>query len=132
MEPRLCAHRHTTWPQPSVFTLEPALQTTRTWRYAECEQLCTDCGQRLQALRVDLRGAHRQGPVYRIVFGSRILEGNSYRLEWTLGGVPTLILQQSTDPEAPVFDVQPSIECSAVDAAFEDDFPFALVRRSGM
>jgi len=126
----LCTHQRTTWPQPTVFALAPALEATRPWRYAECVQLCLECGQRLLALRVDLRGAHRAGPIYRVVFDNRVIEGNSYRLEWYEGGVPTLVLQQSAGNGNPTFDVDPPVDCSTIKAGYEDDFPFALVRRS--
>ncbi|MCK9521096.1 MAG: hypothetical protein M0R74_19040, partial [Dehalococcoidia bacterium] len=82
----------------------------------------------LSALRIDLRGVETFGKVYRVVFdGDRVREGNGYRLATGGEGGPAIVLRQYADLAGPAFDVDPPIPCANVVAAFEDDYPFALV-----
>ncbi|MGE5595668.1 MAG: hypothetical protein ACM3S1_06475 [Hyphomicrobiales bacterium] len=127
--PGPCAHLARRWGEPAIFDLEPALPTTRSWRYADLREVCADCGQWLAGVRVDLRGDHPLRRLYRVIFGERVREGTGYRLQMQAAGPPLLVLNQSAGVGAPVFDVEPPIPCTEIDAAYEDDVPFALIRR---
>jgi hypothetical protein len=126
---RPCHHRTCAWSEPVEFALRPGIHTARRWRYAEVHETCTDCGQQLSAFRVDLRGVESFGKVYRVVFeGDRVREGNGYRLAADGEGPPAIVLRQYADLAGPAFDVDPPIPLTTIEAAFEDDYPFALVR----
>jgi|GEM_PF-2669413 len=126
---RACPHSARSWTPPEEFVLRPAVHTGRGWRYAEVTQVCSDCEEPLRAFRVDLRGVESFGRVYRIVFETdRVREGNGYRLIVEGLDQPHIVLTQFADITGPAFDVDPPIPCTSVVAAFEDDYPFALVR----
>lgn len=126
---QICPHTARSWTQPEEFVLRPAVHTGRGWRYAHVEQVCSDCGEPLRAFRVDLRGLESLGRHYRIVFEeNRVREGNGYRLVAARDEQPHIVLTQCASVAGPSFDVDPPIPCTAIVAAFEDDYPFALVR----